>query len=618
MTLRDLLDDCLVQINAADGKELAGSGFLAAPGYVLSCAHVLDGRSAGSPVTGLRHDQPWSGTVVYASPAPAVEYDEPAVGIIWPEPDLAVIRLDDDSPHPCVRLAPGKPAVSSEMIAIGRRLPFGQEPGDFATGTLEYTGMFRYLMRLRNERFGPGMSGGPVLDLSTGEVCGLAKLAGRDQDGYAVPVTLLNGLPEDVIGDLLRAHDRYHGGNLEWSREQRPLWIARRQAETDSSLLAPESEAELLGLLARLPRPDPAVLAGWYLACAGAPLSATARPLRELRDVALELDRLMHQPDRPHPVIIFAEMLADRHPADAAELREWATAEAANQGRRDLLVAWRKKKTALADEGSAGTETDPWSVVVRIAPDSAHGSTRYTYTIWQHDRHIVQVAREDTPVPLPEIIARLKEKLHQVLGDLSGGHPIVEFFLPRELFTEPVHLWPFRNDRPLGRRYPVVIRDGDRFSNNEDREHAKSKWDWLAKQTNTPLHWLDCAGQLTSGLPTGMDLNDWFEASDTRAALGVHVPAPVHDTALEDAMDAGVRVAIWRPAACACHPAGPTPLPACPAQVFQQSASTHISPHPLHRLPAEFKQLRLTPGPLRDAAFLWDNPHRGPHQKGLA
>ena len=216
--LRQLLRDCLVQIDSGDGRP-AGSGFFVAPGYVLTCSHVVM-REAPSPVTGQWHDVPWSGTVVYASPYPLSAEDgedgSDEGATIWPEPDLAVIRLEGDIAHPCARLGAREPDEGSHMVAAGRPRPFGDVPGDFFSATMEYTGKFMYLMRLKNERFGRGMSGGPVLDLTTGEVCGVAKLAGPQQDGYAVPVRLVYDLVGGVAGEMLRSHDRYHEGHRDW------------------------------------------------------------------------------------------------------------------------------------------------------------------------------------------------------------------------------------------------------------------------------------------------------------------------------------------------------------------------------------------------------------------
>jgi vWA-MoxR associated protein C-terminal domain/Trypsin-like peptidase domain/vWA-MoxR associated protein middle region 0 len=606
--LRQMLRDCLVQIDNTD-RAPAGSGFFVAPDYLLTCSHVLR-RSAGDPVSGQWREAPWSGTVAYASsPPPDGEGDETT---IWPEPDLAVIRLNDSFSHPCARLCSDEPEEGSQMVAVGRRLPFGNVPGDFSSATMEYTGTFLYLMRLRNEKFGPGMSGGPVLDLSSGGVCGVAKLAGPDQDGYAVPSRLAYSLPGDVAGEMLRSHDRYHDENREWARAQQVLWNERPR--DTAAVLSPDSEAELLGLLARLPRPDPARLGQLFRECASALMLPDPGPLRELRDVALQLAGRLHDRDRPHPVIILAELLAASHPGLAIDLRDWSTAEATRQDRRDQLLAWRAHPGPAARQ--AGTQADPMSVVIQLEPCD-HAPGRYVYTIWRNHADAALIERENEPLELAEIVARLKGKLPPELGKLPGEHVIVEFILPPELFDEPVHLWQlFRHSYVLlGYRYPVVIRDWERFNDVEDRNHAKMKWDRLSALSTTPLQWLDCVERRTPE-----QLYRWFEAKIERATLGMPGPATAYAEALSAALDAGVRVALWRRLPCEVH--GNTGISTnkspCDGMLFRRAARRKVSPEPVNLLPEKLKDLRLSPGILSESVMLWDNPHRGPHPRGLA
>jgi vWA-MoxR associated protein C-terminal domain/Trypsin-like peptidase domain/vWA-MoxR associated protein middle region 0 len=612
--LRQLLRDCLVQIDSADGDP-AGSGFFIAPDYVLTCSHVLGSQPRG-PVTGKWNGRQWSGTVDYASPSPPGTQDtgsDNGTAAIWPEPDLAVIRVEGGAAHPCVRVSPAEPEEGSLMIAAGRRLPFGDVPDDFTSATLEYTGKFRYLMRLKGERFGPGMSGGPVLDLSTGEVCGIAKLAGPDQDGYAVPVRLAYDLlPPEVAASMLRSHDRYHGSDRAWGRAQRVLWEVRPVA--DAALLPPDSEAELLGLLARLPETDTARLGWLYRRCAGTTVRPDTKPPRELRDVALSLADLMHERGRPHPVIIFAELLATGHPELAADLRDWSTAEATRQGTRELLHDWRSGTGSATQE--ARTAANPMSVVIQIEP-SNRSPDRYVYTIWRNREDVIMIERENEPLELSEIQARLKGKLPAVLGELSGEHVIVEFILPPELFDEPVHLWQvFRSPHiRLGHRYQVVIRDGERFYEPEERNHAKIKWDWLSAQSTTRMQWLRCVDHRTIE-----QLYPWFEARRERAALGMPGPARANNAAMSAALDAGVRVAFWRLTCCETHDGtgASTNNGPCDGMVFRQAARKKVAPEPVHLLPEMVRYLRISPGALSESALLWDDPYRGPHPRGLA
>lgn len=577
--LRQRLRDCLVQIDGVDAARPAGSGFFVAPGYILTCSHVA-GRQAPDPVAGQWHGEPWSGNVVYASPPPSPSADGQGGAVTsWPEPDLAIIRLSGNDAqrlgHPCVRLASREPEEGSRMFALG-------------------------------------MSGGPVLDLTSGEVCGIAKLAGSEQDGHAVPARLAYDLPADVAGDMMRAHDRYHDSNRDWVLAQRALWDAR-PAEA-ASLLPPESEAELLGLIAQLPGMDPAPLGQLYRESAGSVMHPDPGTLHETRDVALQLSDLLHDRDRPHPVIVLAELLAAQHPEFAADFRDWSTAEATRQHSRELLLTWRSSHRPAAAR-RAGTQADPMSAVIQLEP-CAHARDRYVFTIWRYCETMVSVVQEHNPLTLREITARLKAELPALLGQLPGEHVIVEFILPPELFDEPVHLWQVfpRAFVRLGYRYPVVIRDWERINDMEHRNHAMIKWDWLRTQTTTPLRWLSCTDQRTVD-----DLYPWFEERE-HSALGLPGPTATKAEAFAAALEAGVRVALWRLTRCAAHDGVGTAVNSgpCGGMLFQLAVDDEVAPASLHLLPTRIKELRLSPGPLSDAVLLWDNPHRGPYPRGLA
>jgi hypothetical protein len=81
-----------------------------------------------------------------------------------------------------------------------------------------------------------------------------------------------------------------------------------------------------------------------------------------------------------------------------------------------------------------------------------------------------------------------------------------------------------------------------------------------------------------------------------------------------------MRVALWRLTCCRAHDGtrtgnnnGP-----CDGTIFRQAVRRNMSPEPVHLLPVKLKDLRLSPGALSESTLLWDNPHRGPHPRGLA
>jgi len=657
--LRAMLRDCLVQIDdprpTGKGREAldpgphaaAGSGFFVAPGYILSCAHVV-GREPGDRVCGTWRNRHWSGELVCRSDAP--DPDDPAGSGLWPGPDLAIIRLSEAEArslaHPCVRLASRAPWEGAAMFAIGRRAPFDGRPGDFPSAELRYAGLYTYLMRLTGDRFGDGMSGCPVLDLGRGEVCGVAKLADPATDSYAVPVNCLAELPAGPVRELLRAHDRYHGANPAWTRAQQDLASQSHgpaAAPVAARVLSPAAEAELLGLVAAARDTTPAEALALYRDCAAPGLTPDAGQLPHLRDVAVRLCEQLYQRDTLHPVIVLAERLAARDPALAAGLRDWATAVAEQHGARGLLLSYRAGPRTQRARPSAA---DPMSAVIQLMP-SALAPDHYVFTLWRYrgGDDIQQVIVVNDPLPLDGVIARLRTALGPVLGELDGDPVIVEFVLPAELFDEPIHRWQVfaRSFVRLGIRYPVVIRDLERFTDAESRNHARRRWDLLSSGDRTPMHWLDCEEQRGEE-----ELYAWFEGADDIAALGLPGPAARYGAALGAAVYAGMPVAVWSLTPCpgphdrnggrasgvstaegstAVREKTAGEMDNCAAEesdgycagIRFWQAMTDICETPLFDIPEKLRALRARPGStLADAALLWDNPYRGPHPRGLA
>lgn len=266
-----------VALRAAPGGAAArpwGSGVLIAPGWVLTCAHVLaasDGRRRDTGPDGI-FGVTFDGRVVPARLAYDLSRPDPAAGPAAARADLALVQLlDPETEHPCAWLS-DQPATLLEDAYIfrghdaspavtegdgdagtGRRGEravgdaggvgdprdgrAGPEPGD-GRGTrgraphgapagprapappVDPFIAVRFGARdARGLQFGsdvrvtPGASGGPLLDCDRGEVVGIVK--GRHQQdhvGLAVPVTALRGLrPEHLVaGAEGLGPDPYH------------------------------------------------------------------------------------------------------------------------------------------------------------------------------------------------------------------------------------------------------------------------------------------------------------------------------------------------------------------------------------------------------------------------
>ncbi|MFH8571547.1 trypsin-like peptidase domain-containing protein [Streptomyces sp. NPDC017993] len=322
-TAAQLLDHAgrtTVGLRAAPGAadtRLWGSGVLIAPGWVLTCAHVLaasDGRRRDlgpDGVLGVVID----GRVAAARPAYDLSRPDPAAGSGAARVDLALCRLlDPETPHHCAWLSDqpatlledayifrghDRPAAPAERVVrdIGEpgavraaRAPSGSDGRPEADGARAARAAavdpfiaVRFGARdARGLQFGsdvrvtPGASGGPLLDCDRGEVVGIVK--GRHQQdhvGLAVPVTALRGLgPEHLVAGaqglgpdpyhaLMSLHDRWHWSGQDLGRTGGPTWFDAQHAimAGRGRLWGVQERLQALDLLARLPAPrDPLVV----------------------------------------------------------------------------------------------------------------------------------------------------------------------------------------------------------------------------------------------------------------------------------------------------------------------------------------------------------------------
>ncbi|WP_254407072.1 trypsin-like peptidase domain-containing protein [Streptomyces sp. GMY02] len=264
------------------GGGFLGSGFFIAPSWVLTCAHVAMGGE-GRDVTVVYELGPGSGetsvegSVVAALPEPPRGAADaaplgPAGG--WPAPDLALIRLRRPVEHACVYVTErpaayfgGGQVVYSGWTEVGGRLKrlYGQCS---VQGTVGGWADPDEQMRLGGDVLPPGVSGGPTVDLTRGEVVGVLKsqLVGG-MGGTSIGIERLRLLPvppemaasesDDDYQAVFHAHDRYHA-----DRHTNGVGTGRTWADVQSGLgagadraLSPQQRMMLLGRLAELPPP---------------------------------------------------------------------------------------------------------------------------------------------------------------------------------------------------------------------------------------------------------------------------------------------------------------------------------------------------------------------------
>ena len=166
------------------GGTLHGTGFFVAPGFAVTCAHVL----AGAGATPYLWWSGGSGAVLDHRMAP----QHPQADGNWREwPDAAVVRVDRTD-HPVVPL--GGAVVDHDVWCYGitrARTGAGGRPepdGRRLKITLADSDGF---LQLTQGRILPGMSGGPVLDLAQFAVVGLTQSTADDRTdagGWATPI----------------------------------------------------------------------------------------------------------------------------------------------------------------------------------------------------------------------------------------------------------------------------------------------------------------------------------------------------------------------------------------------------------------------------------------------
>ncbi|MFJ5091652.1 trypsin-like peptidase domain-containing protein [Streptomyces sp. NPDC088674] len=183
-----------------------GSGFLAAPQWVLTCAHVLFDGAAQRPVgKGERVIVCQVGPsglpfALEGEVAAVLPEHVPATGS-WPAPDLALVRLRRPAPYTCAYLSDrpaGTQLDGSGLYQVGWIDNGGQLTlrGGAVTvaGTLGGPGEAEQLL-LKGEGFIAGSSGGPVVDLRRGEVVAVVKSRLREGgSGSAVDLACLRSL----------------------------------------------------------------------------------------------------------------------------------------------------------------------------------------------------------------------------------------------------------------------------------------------------------------------------------------------------------------------------------------------------------------------------------------
>jgi trypsin-like peptidase len=182
--LEDLLRSCIVHVRG----DRSGTGVMVMPGIVITCAHVLRGRTEGAPIS-----LAWNGQDVSAR-----------IATLFEDLDVAVLEVELER-HPCAVLTEEDCQLNDFLHAYGFARQGKHTRGDSVTAYYEgwsdpQTGRSeRSLLKLKTGQIEPGFSGAPLLNLRAGAVCGLIRTT-RDRQsdlgGRAVPMrSILGRLP---------------------------------------------------------------------------------------------------------------------------------------------------------------------------------------------------------------------------------------------------------------------------------------------------------------------------------------------------------------------------------------------------------------------------------------
>jgi hypothetical protein len=232
-TAKDLLATCSARLDTDAGPQ--GTAFFVAPGYAVTAAHVTGG-TAGLPVWLSEGPRLWHGRVADVCPPLSSEI---AGASLYPAPDLALITIDDGPAHACALLASQLPELGARVMTRGHTHTFDQlmvtaETESFRlTGTLETPVPGCTLLKLGLGEVTQGMSGAPVIELSTGDVIGMLRTSrklGSNLGGWVVPADLIRVTWPDEVG---LANDRFHQRDSRW--RDAASWLSAHSSSKEST-----------------------------------------------------------------------------------------------------------------------------------------------------------------------------------------------------------------------------------------------------------------------------------------------------------------------------------------------------------------------------------------------
>ncbi|MEL4894128.1 trypsin-like peptidase domain-containing protein [Crocosphaera sp. Alani8] len=195
MMTSESLQQYTVRLNYGESQ---GTGFFIASGFILTCAHVVkSAKSNPINVFWKANNQTYQAKI-----EKLVEYPI----------DLALLKLEGDIPdHNCINLDEKEPKINQDLYIFGypKSVELDYPEGDSVT--LKYEGKsFKgtiLLYKLKDGHIVEGFSGSPLLNLMTGQICGIVHLCGNNNSGGRAVSTqvILEQFP-----DIAELNQRFH------------------------------------------------------------------------------------------------------------------------------------------------------------------------------------------------------------------------------------------------------------------------------------------------------------------------------------------------------------------------------------------------------------------------
>lgn len=479
------------------GDRFWGSGFFVAPGWALTCAHVV-GNGGGGVLSGDTaidvtdwRERTRPGRVALVLPLPADPANPPRR---WELPDLALVEVAGADDAECLWLSDRSAVVPARISLHGWSRETGEPGLRFGVGTASGSdGSDGGAMLLRGEIPVAGCSGGPVVDVARGAVIGVSKGRGQGTAGLAVPVTALRRMANDRSGRerlhaLVRAHDLHHlsryrtvGTRGSWTGVQHAL------RPPGAGAFTPVLRTHLFARLAELTPPaTPGEVMALVDAVKRRVIQDPYQPgtehdprtwregvglLYDLRDTEgqgpgrdLELEAVLLYAARVAAAVSLAGRPEDEKPLK--ELSGWLA------GREEPLQAVIREEIdqilhggedgpggPLAPEPRTGAVELRKTVHRKVVPDVPAVRARADVLVeidpllygdsypWRvkllREDDLVTLRGDDRGVPRARLRETLLEPIAEAVrqGDVGEHLAAVEVVLPRELFDEPLDSW---------------------------------------------------------------------------------------------------------------------------------------------------------------------------------